>query len=195
MSATWRLRVVSPEGLASDIRSGRRQGIFTFWHRHLLTLLPTFRGYRICLPVSAHRDGEYIAHLMERYGFVASRGSSTRGGLSALRGLLSAVEDGLSCAITPDGPRGPRFTVQPGFALLARRARLPVYPIGVAARRAWVLGSWDAFMIPKPFTRVAIVAGRPIPPEEVAATKPEALCAELKSRMDEATQAARQAVG
>ena len=84
--------------------------------------------------------------------------------------------------------------MQPGVITLARRARLPVQPVGIAARKAWVLGSWDAFMVPRPFTRVVIAAGKAMEPQDLASGTPADLCAELKRRLGSCTELAQQAV-
>jgi len=157
--ATWRVTVIDPEDVGTGVRDGTRPAVIAFWHRHLLTLLGHCRGYRVCVPVSEHRDGEYVAQVMERSGLISVRGSTTRGSLKLVRGLLSCARQGWSPAITPDGPRGPKYSVQPGVALLARRCGLPVYPVGIAVSSAWVLRSWDEFMIPKPWARIVIAAG------------------------------------
>jgi hypothetical protein len=192
LSATWRVTIIDADGAAASARDGSGQGIFAFWHRHLLTLLCRFRGYRIAVPVSEHRDGEFVAHVMERYGYLAVRGSTTRGSMRMLRGLLDAFADRWSCAITPDGPRGPRFTVHAGFILLARRSGLPVRPVGIAVDRAWVFNSWDAFVVPRPGTRIAIVLGPPITPDHLAGGDVDALRAEMHDALMEATSRAEQ---
>jgi len=194
-SATWRLRVVDPHGMLPALRAKRAQGVFAFWHRHILTLMCGFRDYDACVPVSEHRDGEFVAQVMERYGYLAVRGSTTRGSLGLIRGLLKAVAEGRNCVLTPDGPRGPKFSVQPGFVLLARRTGLPVWPIGVAVDRAWELGSWDAFVVPKPGTRSVVVLGEMIPPERIQSASTEALCEELREKMMRATELARRELG
>ena len=192
LASTWRYVKGAPEGLEEQIRSGRKQAIFGFWHRHLLSLLGGFKGYPICVPVSEHRDGEYVAQVMERFGLLAVRGSTTRGRIRLIRGLLEAIRRGRSGAITPDGPRGPKYTVQAGFVLLGRRTGLPVYPLGIAAEKGWELNSWDAFVIPKPFTRICIVAGTPMAPEDIQDTPVRECCAEFRERLMAATQKAQE---
>jgi hypothetical protein len=192
LHATWRVTLVDPPGVAAGARDGSRPVIAAFWHRHLLSMLAHCRGYRVCVPVSEHRDGEYVAQVMDRFGLASVRGSTTRGSLKLIRGMLAAIKERWSPAITPDGPRGPRYSVQAGVALLARRSRLPVHPVGVAAKSNWVLPSWDAFVIPKPWTRVAIVVGPAleIAPDEDASV----FAADLRKAIFAATDAAEQAV-
>ena len=156
LSGTWHVQVADPDGIMPDIRDGRGQALVAFWHRHILSLLARFRGHPYVVPVSDHQDGEFIAQTMRRMGLHAVRGSTTRGSLKLMKALLRSVENGLNPAITPDGPKGPRYSVQPGFAMIARRCRLPVYAVGVYVDRAWILPSWDAFVIPKPGARIGI---------------------------------------
>ncbi len=197
LSATWRVRYVIPEGLRACVASGQEPIIATFWHRQLLSMLCAcwdypFRDYPFCAPVSEHRDGEYVAWVMERCGLLAVRGSTTRGATRLLRNVLEAIGEGWSCALTPDGPRGPKFSVQPGFLLLARRTGLPVYPIGVAVDRAWVLNTWEDFVIPKLGTRISIVTGRPFLPQDLVGRPTGELCAELREKIMDATERARE---
>ena len=192
LHATWTVTFVDPDGVAPGARDGSRPVIAAFWHRHLLSMLAHCRGYRVCVPVSEHRDGEYVAHVMERAGLASVRGSTTRGSLNIIRGLLDAAKQGWTPAVTPDGPRGPRYSVQAGVVLLARRSGLPLVPVGIAARRAWIMSSWDAFVIPKPWTRVAIVIGpmlRAGPDTDVAAFSEE-----LRKALFAVTEVAEKAV-
>jgi lysophospholipid acyltransferase (LPLAT)-like uncharacterized protein len=183
LSSTWRVRIIDPAGVDGPLRRKRKQIIAAFWHRHLLPLMCIYRGIKMCVPVSEHRDGEYVAHVMERYGYMAVRGSTTRGAMKLLRGMLQAAQEGWSFGITPDGPRGPRYSVQPGVFMLARRSGLPLYPIGVAVERAWIVNSWDAFVIPKPFTRITVVFDDPIMPADLETAETEQMCALLRDRL------------
>lgn len=103
--------------------------------------------------VSRSFDGEYIARIIEKFGFVAVRGSSSRGGSEALRDMKKELEKGAAVAFTIDGPRGPKYVAKPGPVLLARSSGLPMAAFYVALSDAWVLKSWDEFMIPKPFSK------------------------------------------
>jgi len=111
--------------------------------------------------VSAHRDGEIVARIAERLGMRTVRGSSTRGAARALLGVVRELEEGREVAVTPDGPRGPARKFASGALVAAQRAGAPIIGIGVSAKRAWRLKSWDGFMIPKPFTRVDVVYSTP----------------------------------
>ena len=192
MHRTWRVQAIDPQGALPGMFDGSSPGIVAFWHRHILAMLTHFRGAHVTVPVSEHRDGEYVAQAMERFRLDSVRGSSTHGATRLLRDLLGRIREGWSPALTPDGPRGPRFSVQPGFTLLARRSGLPVYPIGLAEQSAWVLSSWDAFVVPRPFSRIAIRLGEPLR----AADYPKVpdFCDALRQALFRATEQAAEAL-
>lgn len=138
--------------------SGRK--IFVAWHEYLL--LPTaFRGGPSMLTlVSQHSDGEVIARAMKHLGWRVARGSSKRGGVSALMRLLKENDDNLN--LLPDGPRGPRRTMSFGTIYLASRLGIPIVCMGYGARRPWRFRSWDRFAIPRPFSRCRTIVGPPL---------------------------------
>ena len=129
--------------------------IFAFWHRSLLVCAHRFRGHGIAILISRSFDGELIARTVERLGFRAVRGSSSRGGTGGLRGMAEAYAAGHICAITADGPRGPAQVAKPGPVQLASLTGAPwVGAFYAEPDRAWTLRSWDRFLLPKPFARV-----------------------------------------
>jgi lysophospholipid acyltransferase (LPLAT)-like uncharacterized protein len=119
------------------------------------------RNEGIVVLVSEHSDGEYIARVIHQHGFGTTRGSSTRGAVKGLKGILRAAREGKDLAFTPDGPKGPRHVFKAGAVVAAQLTGLPIVPIGLGADRAWYLKSWDRFMIPKPFSRLTIHYGSP----------------------------------
>lgn len=131
-------------------------GVFAFWHRCLLASAWHFRNRGIAVLISQSFDGELIARTVERLGFIAVRGSSSRDGSVGLRNLQRAYLDGHFCAITADGPRGPAQVAKSGAAQLARLVNSEVIVFHAHPERAWQLRSWDRFLIPKPFSRVTI---------------------------------------
>lgn len=135
--------------------------VYLMWHEALLPLLWHHRGLGIAIVVSAARDGQYLADLAERLGYRTVRGSSHRGGVRALVGATRVLREGGSVAFTPDGPRGPRRVLKPGFLAAAQRTGALVVPVHAAARWARRLGSWDRFLVPLPFARVRIAFGEP----------------------------------
>ena len=138
--------------------------VWCFWHRCILTAACYFHGRpRTTLLISASFDGELIARTIQRLGYETVRGSSSRAGAAGLRALASRVQQGDTGVIPGDGPRGPRYLLKPGIARLARITAMPIYSFYLLPHRAWVLRSWDALLIPRPFSRVVIVWGRPVP--------------------------------
>lgn len=130
--------------------------IYSFWHRAVFAAAWLWRKTGIVVMVSRSFDGEYIARTIEKLGFGVVRGSSSRGGASALLGLKSELESGASVAFTIDGPRGPKYVAKPGPVLLSRASARPMAAFYVALSDAWVLKTWDALMIPKPFSKALV---------------------------------------
>jgi lysophospholipid acyltransferase (LPLAT)-like uncharacterized protein len=136
--------------------------IGAFWHQRLL-MMPFFpRPGRTGMLISQHRDGEIIARLIKYLGIDSVRGSTTRGGLSALRGMVRFYRKGGNLAITPDGPQGPKHVVQPGVIELARLTGSPIFPMTYGASRKKALNSWDHFIVPIPFCRIVYIWGEPV---------------------------------
>ena len=162
LGRTWRIRVINREASVERLRRERRPMVFALWHGDMLPLLYQHRGEGVSVLISEHRDGELIARIAESLGFRTVRGSTTRGASRALVGLARELRDGHDIAVTPDGPRGPARSFAPGALIAAQRARAPVIAVGMAARRAWRLASWDRFVIPKPFSSVHIAYSDPV---------------------------------
>jgi lysophospholipid acyltransferase (LPLAT)-like uncharacterized protein len=151
--------------------------VFAFWHRSLLASAYRFRNLNIAILISSSFDGELIARTVELLGFKAVRGSSSRGGAAGLKNMQVAYAEGHPCAITADGPRGPRFVAKPGAAQLANSVGATTAdgkPSGTwvgcfyaLPDRAWELNSWDRFLIPKPFSRVVLTWPVHVPAGEV----------------------------
>jgi lysophospholipid acyltransferase (LPLAT)-like uncharacterized protein len=135
--------------------------LFALWHGRLLPLTYFHRHRGFAAMVSRSKDGEYIARIVEKWGFEVVRGSTSRGGLSALRDVSRQIRAGNSVAITPDGPRGPRQQLQPGVIAAAKLTGAPILPVVAGCSRAWWPGSWDRFCIPKPFAEVVVLYGEP----------------------------------
>lgn len=137
--------------------------IYTLWHGRLLPLTYLHRRQDIVTLISQSSDGEYIARVVERWGYTAIRGSSSRGGSSALREMVKLARAGRSMAITPDGPRGPRQQLKPGVLTLAQLTGQPMIPMSASATRAWwVDARWDRFLVPKPFATVFVRYADPV---------------------------------
>ncbi len=131
-------------------------GVYVFWHRALLLAAYRYRNLGIRILISPSFDGELIARVVQRLGFVPVRGSSSRGGAAGLLALTRARQAGHKVAITADGPRGPMYVAKPGAAAVAQRSGSTASCFYLHAEHAWTLDSWDRFIIPKPFTRIHV---------------------------------------
>lgn len=161
-AATCRLEVVDPTGCYDPARF---PFIFGIWHNRI----PLFGSMvrrdlrrRLAVLISASRDGNYGASVIRHIGLHPVRGSSSRGGMKALRELLRELERKRAIIIPLDGPRGPRYEIQPGIFLLARKSGVPIVPACLNAADRWQLRSWDMTQIPKPFSRVELRLGQPL---------------------------------
>jgi len=143
------------------VASGR-QPVMAFWHGRILPATYYFRRRGIVVITSENFDGEWIARIIERFGFGTARGSSSRGGLKAMLRLVRDMENGKPAGFTLDGPRGPARVAQPGAIWLARATGNPVLPFHLEASSHWTTNSWDRTQIPKPFSTVALVIGEPL---------------------------------
>jgi lysophospholipid acyltransferase (LPLAT)-like uncharacterized protein len=159
---TLRWRVEGLQHLDAITASGR-QPVMAFWHGRILPATFFFRRRGIVVITSENFDGEWIARIIERFGYGTARGSTSRGGLRAMLQLVRDMERGKPAGFTLDGPRGPAKVAQPGALWLARTTGNPVLPLHLEASRAWTIRSWDQSQIPKPFSQVALVVGEPIP--------------------------------
>jgi lysophospholipid acyltransferase (LPLAT)-like uncharacterized protein len=184
---TLRYEVVVEPGAAPAIPPALQ--VWCFWHRCLISCACYFHDrFQPAVLISRSFDGELIARTIERLGFLTARGSSTRSGGSGLWALAKAVERGHPAVFTADGPRGPVYKVKPGAVKLAQ---LTGYSIGIFyahPEKAWLLKSWDQFMIPKPFSRVAISWGRQV---QVPPSEDPALIEAKRLEVEEALERAR----
>jgi len=166
LGATLRYRLQSLAARNLHPRNCRKQRyIYAFWHEYIF-LPGCMLKCPILVMISQHADGELIAQTVKYLGLHPVRGSSTRGGIEALRQLLRS-EQNLHVAITPDGPRGPRRQLQAGLIYLAARTGMAIIPVGVGLQHAWRARSWDRFAIPRPGTHATCITGQPIriPPD------------------------------
>src|SRR6266481_4725957 len=157
-----------------------RLPIYTFWHNRVFLSTYFWRRRRIVVMTSQSFDGEYIARFIQRFGYGASRGSSTRGATGAVVEMVRLVRAGCPTAFTIDGPKGPRYVAKMGAVLLAKKTGNPILPFTITADRFWeARKSWDRSQVPKPFSRAHVLIA---PPIYVPANADEAL---LNSRRDE----------
>lgn len=167
LAASLRIMVRGADHLVPFWRE-RRPLIYAVWHGRILMipwmnarLRRTHGARRVRVLASRSPDGELVARYVRHFGLDVVRGSSSRGGVVALRQLAATLAAGEDVAVIPDGPRGPRCRLQPGIVALAALSGAPVVPLAFAASPARCLPTWDAFLVPMPFARCAAVFGGP----------------------------------
>lgn len=154
---TWRFEEIAEEGVTPLVR-GRGAGarIFCFWHQCVLPCTFYFRRTGATILISRSFDGELITRILRLFGFGAVRGSSSRGAREGLLGLRQVIESGHPAIFTADGPRGPIYRTKMGPIKLAQLTGAPIGAFHLEPEHAWVMRSWDRFLVPKPFTRIAV---------------------------------------
>ncbi|HVH25827.1 MAG TPA: lysophospholipid acyltransferase family protein [Vicinamibacterales bacterium] len=192
LGSTLRWRTEGLEHFDAIVRGGR-QPVMAFWHGRILPATYFFRRRGIVVITSENFDGEWIAGIIERFGYGTARGSTSRGASKALIKLMRDMARGRPTGFTVDGPRGPARVAQPGAVWLAQATGNPVLPFHLEADRYWSVPSWDRTQIPKPFANVALAVGEPfeVPPDggegsiEAARQMLEARLASLELRAKE----------
>ncbi len=157
VGCTWRFRVIAEEGV-TPVLLGQRPGpeIYCFWHQCVFPCTMYFRHSRAVILISRSFDGELITRILRMFGFDAVRGSSSRSAREGLLGLKHIIESGRTAIFTADGPRGPIYQTKMGPIKLAQLTGAPVGSFYLLPEHAWVMNSWDRFLIPKPFTRICV---------------------------------------
>jgi lysophospholipid acyltransferase (LPLAT)-like uncharacterized protein len=175
------------ENLNPHRRGLRGRYIYIFWHENLLLPLYHYGRSDIWVLISEHADGQLITEVCRHLRFRTVAGSSTRGGVRAIRRMLR-LSVHAHLAITPDGPRGPRREVQLGLVYLAARTGLPIVPVGIGYYRPWRAKSWDRFALPRPFSRGNSVTAQPIVvPTDSGKEQLETYRRQIESVMDRVT--------
>lgn len=167
------------------IQSGGNKPIMTFWHNRIFPATYFFRNRGIVVITSQSFDGEYIARFIQKFGYGAVRGSSTRGGVGALVEMIRLMRENLPMGFTIDGPKGPRYVAKKGACLLAKKTGNPLMPFSVEVEKYWEVKSWDRMQIPKPFSRAKILIAEPIfVPKDANEQEIEAKREELQKELD-----------
>ena len=184
LGSTFRWRAEGAEHY-QRVLDGGRQPIMAFWHGRILPATVYFRRRGIVVITSENFDGEWIAGIIERFGYGTARGSSSRGAVKALVQLRRDMAAGKPAAFTLDGPRGPARGAQAGAVWLAKATGNPIIPFHIEADRYWTANSWDRTQIPKPWSTVAIAIGEPI---EIAADADERAIEEGRRALEDSLQ-------
>ncbi len=160
---SYRYKRLNPELREQASQMNDKPVAYACWHQNALSTVMAHTWRRLAILVSRSFDGEVIAFVAKKFGIHSARGSSSRGGLEALRQLIKLTKDGYEVGITVDGPRGPRYEVKGGVIALASRTGVPILPTASRGRRTWTLvKSWDHFRVPKPFTEIVVLYGQPM---------------------------------
>jgi lysophospholipid acyltransferase (LPLAT)-like uncharacterized protein len=161
LGRTMRFEEIHPEVVKLLWEEGTPY-IFVFWHGRLLMMLFGYKGKKVRYLVSPHRDGQVVGKAFERFGYRPILGSTTRKGFSAFKEMVRAQKNGFDIAITPDGPRGPRYRAKIGVIELAKLTGRPLIPVTFSASKKIVFNTWDRFLLPYPFSRGVFIWGEPI---------------------------------
>jgi lysophospholipid acyltransferase (LPLAT)-like uncharacterized protein len=159
--------------------------ILAFWHGDLITQPLNYRSFKkngsVKVIVSEHSDGEIIRRTVEALGVGSLSGSSTRGGAKALLGAIKALNNGVDIAITPDGPKGPKYTIADGVVMLAQKTNARIVCFRSSPSKYWQFNSWDDFIIPKPFGIIDLYTGEPF---SIEGLTPEEAKEKIKINME-----------
>jgi lysophospholipid acyltransferase (LPLAT)-like uncharacterized protein len=187
---TWRFEEIAEEGVEPLIGGlGAGAEIFCFWHQCVLPCTVYFRTTGATILISRSFDGELITRILELFGFHAVRGSSSRGAREGLLGLKSVIERGSPAIFTADGPRGPIYQTKMGPIKLAQMTEARIGAFHLQPERAWIMRSWDRFLIPRPFTRICVSWARwthvpaDLPAEQFEAKREELNAAIERARL------------
>jgi hypothetical protein len=187
IGATLKFEVIAEEGAIPSTPPAK--GIFCFWHRCTLPCAWYFRKFGSSILISRSFDGELIARTLSKLGLDSVRGSSSRGGAAGLLALQQVLEQGLAAIFTADGPRGPIYQTKMGPVKLAQMTQQEIGSFYLLPERAWTMRSWDRFLVPKPFSRVAVSWARPVAPPEAGADA--AMLEAKRQELNEALERAR----
>jgi lysophospholipid acyltransferase (LPLAT)-like uncharacterized protein len=201
LTVTYRFEKVIGSDIADKIVADRsRAYVPVYWHGHQIAgsqLIRDWmrRGFKAGFVISASVDGEVPAAIAKSWGAEVIRGSAQETGALVLRDAVEMMKRGVSIVTMSDGPLGPKHQVKTGTALVARMGNAPMIPIVCAADRAWILSTWDSFMVPKPFARIVIAVGEPIEvPRGLPATGLEDKRGEMQAAMEALLKEAQQHV-
>ena len=192
LALTWRVRLIGEH----HVEGVRGPVIFSIWHNRLALCMRAYYEFGtsrwpapgLAALISASKDGALLSRVLKYFQVAPVRGSSSRRGRQALLELTTHIQNGYNAAITPDGPKGPKYKAQEGIIALAQLTGATIIPVSATVSSKWTTKSWDAFQIPKPFARCDLHLNTPLKaPREATDEEREALRAELERRMAEIT--------
>src|SRR5580693_3328519 len=171
---------------AERVYASKKQIIWAFWHRVIIPIVWWYRNHGVVIMNTTAFDGQWTRKVIEWLGFGTAQGSSSRGGLRGLAVMARRLSEGLDCAFTIDGPRGPRYVAKPGPVMLARKTGCPVVVFHVGVDRGKTIEkTWDHFLLPKPFARAVMLYAPPIyVPADASVADLEAKHAEMQKALE-----------
>lgn len=185
---TVRVRQIKKEVLKDTIKEYGSVIVAT-WHKNIFFSIWLLKNHDLTALISSSDDGEAIYDVFNNFGYKAVRGSTSRGGINALKQLIKLLKQKTSVAITPDGPLGPPEKIQAGVILLAKYSGVPIIPWHYEADWQWSLKSWDSHKIPKPFTVVVESYGEPfLVPGDLSSEEVSEFCEKLEADLKELSQ-------
>jgi lysophospholipid acyltransferase (LPLAT)-like uncharacterized protein len=190
--STWRYRLHQPQSLIDRLAKGEPT-IFAFWHGDEVAAISFTQFFKLATLTSTSKDGELMTQILKYLRVPVARGSSTRGGLSALKGIVRLAKEGYIASVAVDGPKGPYHEPKPGVFEISRILNAPIYAVGVAVKSKKVLEkTWNKTYIPLPFTKVAMFFDEPMPPvTKEMDPKSKELAEELKRLLNASCDSAR----
>ena len=161
LAKSYRIEIIGRE-YEDKLKKDYPSILYAFWHQRFLYLIYHFKKSNGRVLISYSKDGEMIARVVESFGIVPVRGSSSRGRISSTREIIEVLEKGHIVGIATDGPRGPIYNVKLGIIQIAKSTGMPILPVTVGAEKKWSFNSWDRFIVPKPFSRICMKYGEPM---------------------------------
>lgn len=160
VAASSRIKRLNWQNFTNTLKS-KQPMLVVAWHGSLVIPIYCLRNHGIFILTSLSLDGDLLTRTLYSFGFRCVRGSSSRGGMRGLLEMVKIMKRGANCAITVDGPRGPRHKVKPGAVLLAQKANALIIPLGVAYSKCHHLNNWDRTEVPYPTSRAVLSVGKP----------------------------------
>ena len=159
--------------------------ILVFWHSKMLPIIPFLGKRNIVALVSMSEDGELISRVLKKFDYILVRGSTSRGGATALVKLIKKIKEGYSVAITPDGPRGPARVFQKGAFIITKKTKAKIVPLSYVSSKSHFFNSWDKFELPLPFSKIVLRIGTPLKADSLSGEKEEKILIKIGRMLDE----------
>jgi lysophospholipid acyltransferase (LPLAT)-like uncharacterized protein len=161
--STWKISISETPEMRQAMNAGTPI-IYAHWHGDELAIIHLLKPYRASAMASNSSDGQIMHKVIHLMGSTTSRGSSSRGGVSAIRGILRLTKEGWNPSVAVDGPKGPRHKVKSGVFEISKLTNAAIYPLTATCDRAWHFPkAWNQTYLPKPFARLSIVFGPALP--------------------------------